>query len=174
MRSRPASRLLILDPSGRVLLFRFVHTRGALAGQDYWATPGGAVEDGETFEQAALRELREETGIVVDSPGTEIGCRTFVLSMPDGEEVLADERFFLIRPLDVSLSRDGWTAQERDLMTEHRWWSCDELRTTTDIVWPKTIPEMIERVFVILCAKPRHAVRPQYCSCWMNYLGLDQ
>jgi len=54
---------LVVDLSGRILLFRFVHRIGALAGQDYWATPGGGVEDGETFEQAAIRELEEETGI---------------------------------------------------------------------------------------------------------------
>src|SRR5580658_2706794 len=54
MRTRLSARLLVLDPSGRILLFRFVHRNGALTGQDYWATPGGGVEDGETFEQAAI------------------------------------------------------------------------------------------------------------------------
>jgi NUDIX domain len=57
MRHRPSARLLILDGAGKILLFRFVHKKGALAGQDYWATPGGGVEEGETFEQAAIREL---------------------------------------------------------------------------------------------------------------------
>jgi 8-oxo-dGTP pyrophosphatase MutT (NUDIX family) len=44
MRSRPASRLLIIEPAGQVLLFKFTHSSGALAGKSYWATPGGGVE----------------------------------------------------------------------------------------------------------------------------------
>ena len=31
-----------------------------------WTIPGGAVERGETFEEAACRELSEETGIIAD------------------------------------------------------------------------------------------------------------
>ena len=97
MRRRPSARLLITDPAGRVLLFRFVHKKGALAGQSYWATPGGGLEDGETFAQAAVRELREETGIQLESVGEPVTRNEFELQLPDGEWVIADEEYFRVR-----------------------------------------------------------------------------
>src|SRR5262245_11599415 len=97
MRRRPSARILVIDPSDRVLLFRFVFKSGALAGQDYWATPGGALDSGETFEEAARRELFEETGIEVAAVGDVVAEKEFILQSPNGGQVMAEERFFLVR-----------------------------------------------------------------------------
>jgi 8-oxo-dGTP pyrophosphatase MutT (NUDIX family) len=143
---------LIIEPAGRVLLFRFVFKRGALAGEDYWATPGGGVEEGETFEQAAIRELREETGIRVESAGPQVGQREFVLQLSDGEHVVADERFFRVEAKEATLSRDEWTAEEAEVIVAHRWWSRDELLQTSEAVWPENLIEMPPKLG--LCRSP--------------------
>jgi 8-oxo-dGTP diphosphatase len=146
MRRRPSSRLLVIDENNRVLLFRFVHKLGPLAGDEYWATPGGGLEEGESFLDAARRELFEETGIRVDAVGPEVADREFVLQLGDGERVLAEERFFVVRVAGQTLSRDHWTPEEIEVMIEHRWWSVEELMSTEETVFPKTLVAMLERI----------------------------
>ncbi|WP_426133197.1 NUDIX hydrolase [Pseudomonas sp. PWP3-1b2] len=148
MRERKAARLLVISPSNAVLLFRFVHTKGALAGDNYWATPGGGVEDGESFEDAAMRELREETGIVVNQVGASLAESSFPMKLPNGETVLAVERYFVVHADSEVLSNAGWTPEETQVMAAHHWWTVQQLRATQDTVFPQTLIDMLEQAGV--------------------------
>ena len=144
--SRPSSRILVIDQNHRILLFRFVYTNGALGGREWWATPGGALEDNETFAEAARRELFEETGIIADIVDPHVAEKEFVLQMPSGEHVHAKERFFVVRVTDQSVSKLNWTAEERHVMQDSRWWSVAELMTTNEVVFPENISEILDSI----------------------------
>ena len=146
MRIRPTARLLVTDSAGRVLLFQFVHRGGALDGVAYWATPGGGVEQGETVTQAALRELREETGIVADAVGAPVARRQQVFMVDSGEHVRDDESYFHVTVASSAVSAAGWTDYERACMTTHRWWSRLELAQTKEDVWPRDLAAMLDEI----------------------------
>ncbi|WP_315780180.1 MULTISPECIES: NUDIX hydrolase [unclassified Bradyrhizobium] len=148
MRARPSSRLLVLDPQDRLLLFKFVHLAGALAGEQFWATPGGGLDPGESYEAAACREMFEETGIRIDHPGPQIVQRAVTFTLVDGEQVSSDERYFLIRVAHDGVSSTHWTELERAAITAQRWWRREELAATSDQVFPEDITDMLRRADV--------------------------
>jgi ADP-ribose pyrophosphatase YjhB (NUDIX family) len=143
LRPRPSARLLIVDPEGRVLLFRFAFRHGPLAGRVFWATPGGAIEPGESFEDGARRELAEETGLAIAHPGPQIARRQFAMRAPEGDPVMADERYFLVRVDPFVLADAGWTDLERQVMTDHRWWTPEAIATADEQIYPEDLVEML-------------------------------
>lgn len=80
-----------------MLLFRFEHKTGSPHRQIFWATPGGGLDPGESYEDAACREMLEETGTTIEDPGPRVARRTAVFRAPTGEMVEADERYFVPR-----------------------------------------------------------------------------
>lgn len=76
----PSVTAVVTDEQGRLLL---VHKTD----NNLWALPGGGVDVGESVAQAAVREVKEETGIDVEVTGL-VGLYTdprHVMAYDDGE-----------------------------------------------------------------------------------------
>lgn len=79
----------------------------------------------------------------MESVGPQVGRREFVLQLSDGEHVNADERFFLVESGGHSVSRAEWTAEEKQVMADYKWWSPDDLAQTSEDIWPEDLSEML-------------------------------
>ena len=139
MRIRPSSRLIMISPENQVLLFFFSHENDALNGKSYWATPGGGLESNESFEQAALRELREETRIIKKYVGQQVATRSFPMMLPSGETVLAEEHFFIVYAEKTDTDKSGWSNNERKVIRDQYWWSLEELQLTKETIFPRDL-----------------------------------
>lgn len=138
-RIRRAARLLVLDQAERLLLFRF-HVAGRTP---FWAAAGGECDPGETFEAAARRELFEETGIVADA-GAEFAARSYDFTSLEGEDVTADERFFVVRVGQARIDTAGHTELERAVMQDHRWFTRAELADWPERIFPADLLELLD------------------------------
>jgi 8-oxo-dGTP diphosphatase len=112
------SAAVFAERDGQILLLR--RAVGTMTGG--WYLPGGAVDAGETVEQAARRELFEECGLMPSGPLTCVAVAhmhvyghdslqvTYAASCPDGDVVLSDEHS-AARWIDPQVYRDGFSEE---------------------------------------------------------------
>ncbi len=86
---------LVFNPSGEVL---FIFRRG------FWDFPKGKIDEGETPPLAALREVREETGLEQLELGAELSITYHTYREKDGRRVLKRTFWYLMQTEDLKLS----------------------------------------------------------------------
>ncbi|MFE3787573.1 NUDIX hydrolase [Streptomyces goshikiensis] len=139
---RKVSRVILLDPEDRILLLHGFEPGDP--SEDWWFTPGGGLEGAETREEAALRELAEETGIEDVELGPVLWHR--YCSFPfDGRRWEQDEWYFLARTRMVRAETvmGGLTELERRSVSGARWWTSEELLAARETVYPTKLAGLL-------------------------------
>jgi 8-oxo-dGTP pyrophosphatase MutT (NUDIX family) len=139
--SRPAARVLLLDEHDRLLLFRIESEQ--LRTKSIWITPGGGLEPGESYEDAAKRELWEEAGVTDVPLGPCVWTRRHVFDW-DGGKIEARESFFIARTQTFKVTHENVDEYERAMFKAHRWWAVDEIAASSEYFAPRELASLLQ------------------------------
>lgn len=138
-------RVVVRDAAGAVLLFRTRESTLPALGF-WWELPGGGVEPGEGYREAAVRELAEETGLAV--PTGHVGpprWRRSVTYRWRGwrrlqHEVVVAVELTGVRP---AVSAAGQLTHEVEDYVGFRWFAPEALASSGERFFPGRLPLLL-------------------------------
>lgn len=136
---RLQSRAVVINDHGEVLLVRHDDTVPADPNEperlSYWVVPGGKLEDGESHEECAAREAKEETGVT----GLEFERPLFVY-----EKVLMYREGLRMMQAHYMLFRcagrpEVWQNDDFENIGAVRWRSLEEIAASSEYFLPEKL-----------------------------------
>jgi 8-oxo-dGTP pyrophosphatase MutT (NUDIX family) len=142
---RSAVRLVVLDNAERVLLLH-THDPDHPDLGTWWELPGGGIDPGETYLEAAVRELREETGILASAD--DFGPPTWrrKASFRHRQVRHVQDELVMVLRLDVpgpDLDVSGRLDYELEDYFAYRWWPLADVLTSQERFYPGQLPTLI-------------------------------
>lgn len=137
--TRHTARLIILDPDDRILLLQYKASAEESVVhpglKDFWFTPGGGIEPGESAQQAALREMEEEVGLTGLPLLGEVARRD-ALNDFFTRAAFCHERYFLVRATSAAFDTARLAETDQDEVLDVRWWELDAFKAAGEVLIP--------------------------------------
>lgn len=140
-KTRRGVRVVVTD-GAHVLLF--ADTDPGVPGSRWWTTPGGGMDPGETEEQTAIRELAEETGLVVEASDLVGPVLRRVAAHGYSDQVCEQsECFYVVTTPRFEVDTAGHTADEQVTLDGHAWVPLTGLDDLPEPVWPACLAGIV-------------------------------
>jgi 8-oxo-dGTP pyrophosphatase MutT (NUDIX family) len=141
---RDAVRVVLADAGGRILLFHVMTPDYVPDG--WWELPGGGIDPGESYLDAAVREIREETGLTLDPAA--IGppaWRRDSTWRSRGKRRLQHEVVVLARVTAdrPAITDGGRTEEEVEDYVTACWWEQDEIARSPVRFYPGRLAQLL-------------------------------
>jgi 8-oxo-dGTP pyrophosphatase MutT (NUDIX family) len=151
VKHRATARVLLVNEQNQVFMLK-THFDPEVGLPPRWLVPGGGIDAGEYTRTAALRELYEETGLVVDpdvlgEPVLEASGRW---DWADGLNYHTyTDTIYELKVHDFKLDTLGFTEDELRDVLEYRWWNLSELFASEELVAPHELVGWLKTRFEV-------------------------
>lgn len=145
---RKAVRVLLLNGNNELLLMCVegfdIATVDGKRNNRYWCTLGGGIEPNETIQQAALREIFEESGLAQNDielgPVAWYGDVTLLLK---GVLTTLAESFIVAKTTNLNVALHMPTEDEREAIKQLKWFSLEDIKNSSDVIFPVLLPQYL-------------------------------
>jgi 8-oxo-dGTP pyrophosphatase MutT (NUDIX family) len=139
---REAVRAILLTPEQEILLLRI---RAPEGGDEFWITPGGGLEPGETIEAGLRRELMEELGLTQFVMGPLVWRRQHTFNW--GKKRICQREQYYIVPA-ARFEPQMTDATEAQYLDRFRWWPVAELAHARERLTPLSLAQIVAQYLV--------------------------
>ncbi len=151
MPTKNSIRVLLFNPQNEILLMKINDpSTKASNGQYYgpfWALIGGGIEPGESLQEAAIREIYEETGIRDQEIklGPVVWYGEFQL-FQDGILNHLKQSFIVAQTQKVQMTLENLTLEEQNIVEKLAWFSFDQIKNCNEVIYPVALVDYLPAI----------------------------